>query len=283
MLFILLGSLAVPMWKTLALVAATLLVCMPASKCIARIVEKKAHTFTLGGASFVGAILVPWIILLVNDLQTTQADPPIPVAPALAAVTIAYALGEGVGRLGCISFGCCYGKPLSQCHPLVERMFSGHCFTFHGKTKKIAYASNLDGQKVLPIQALTSVLYVGTALVSILLFMHSMFMAAWVIAVVVTQGWRAFSETLRADFRGDGSISAYQVMAIIAAAYILLMAILLPKGSIESPDLLRGLHTIWSPGFLLLLEGLWLAIFLYTGRSKVTGSTIAIHVYRERI
>ena len=159
-----------------------------------------------------------------------------------------------MGRLACISFGCCYGKPLSQCHPLVERILGGRCFTFHGKTKKIAYASDLDGQKVVPIQALASVLYVGTALVSIMLFMHSMFMAAWVISVVVTQGWRAFSETLRADFRGDGIISAYQVMAIIAAAYIPLMAILLPQGSIESPDLLRGVHIIWSPGFLSCLK-----------------------------
>jgi prolipoprotein diacylglyceryltransferase len=282
-LFILMGSLAVPAAKTLAVVAVTLLLCMPASKLIARTVEKKAYTFTVGGASFVGAILVPFIIFLVNGFPGSPMDPAIPVVPALAAISIAYALGEGMGRLACISFGCCYGKPLSLCHPLVERAFSELCFTFSGKTKKIAYASGMDGQKVVPIQALTSTLYVGTALVSILLFMHSMFVAAYVIAVLVTQGWRAFSETLRADFRGDGRISAYQVMALVAAVYALLLALLLPHGSIGPPDLPRGLHAIWSPEFILLLQGLWLMIFSYTGRSKVTGSTLALHVFEDRI
>lgn len=282
-LLILLGSLSVPMAKTFAMVATTLLLCVPASKFVARIVEKKAHTFTVGGASFVGTILVPWIILLVDAFPWNQTMASIPPVPALAAVSIAYALGEGLGRLACISFGCCYGRPLSQCYPLVARAFRNFSFTFTGKTKKIAYASGLDGQKVVPIQAITSMLYVCTALVSILLFMNSRFLFAYLISALVTQGWRAFSETLRADYRGGGRISAYQVMAIVASIYAVFLPIMLPHAIVGQPDLSRGLHVIWCPGSLLLLQGLWLAIFLYTGRSRVTGSTLTLHVLEDKI
>jgi len=57
---------------------------------------------------------------------------------ALSAISISYAFGEGMGRLACISFGCCYGKPLSQSHPILRRVIENLSFTFHGKTKKIA-------------------------------------------------------------------------------------------------------------------------------------------------
>jgi prolipoprotein diacylglyceryltransferase len=283
MLFILMGSLAVPAAKTLAVVALTLLPCVPSSKFIAGIVEEKAYTFTVGGAAFLGAILLPLIILLVNRFPGTSIGPPIPLLPTLAAVSIAYALGEGMGRLACISFGCCYGKPLSLCHPAVAKIFTDRCFIFSGKTKKIAYASRMDGQKVVPIQALTSIIYLGAALASILLFLHSRFASAYIVSVVVTQGWRAVSETLRADFRGDGWISAYQVMAVITALYALLLLPALPNASNGSPALWSGLSAVWNPGFLLLLETLWVAIFLYTGRSKVTGSTLALYVHQDRI
>ncbi len=283
LLMILMGSLAVPTRKTLAMVATTLLLCVPASRFVARIVEKKAHTFTVGGASFVGSILVPWIILLVDRFPWNQPMASIPALPALAALSIAYALGEGLGRLACISFGCCYGKPLSNCQPLVAKVFGSFSFTFSGETKKIAYASGLDGQKVIPIQALTSMLYVCTALVSILLFMDSRFLFAFLLSSLVTQGWRAFSEMLRADYRGGGRISAYQAMAIVASIYALLLPMMLPQTTVEPPDLVHGLRDLWSPESLLLLQGLWLAVFIYTGRSRVTGSTLTLHVFEDRI
>ena len=66
-----------------------------------------------------------------------------PMLETMGAIFIAYAFGEGIGRLACISFGCCYGKPLSECNPLIERIFQRWNFAFQGKTKKIAYASIL--------------------------------------------------------------------------------------------------------------------------------------------
>ena len=41
----------------------------------------------------------------------------------LAALAIGYILGEGLGRLACLSFGCCYGKPLDQCGKVVSILF----------------------------------------------------------------------------------------------------------------------------------------------------------------
>jgi len=37
-------------------------------------------------------------------------------------------------------------------------------FTFHGKTKKIAYASQMEGIKVVPIQAITAIVYLMAVL-----------------------------------------------------------------------------------------------------------------------
>lgn len=54
--------------------------------------------------------------------------------PIMAAMAVAYTLGEGLGRLGCISFGCCYGKAIDTCHPLVRRIFSKTPFIFKGAT-----------------------------------------------------------------------------------------------------------------------------------------------------
>jgi hypothetical protein len=205
------------------------------------------------------------------------------VVPTLAALSIAYAFGEGMGRLACISFGCCYGKALSQSHPVIRKLFARHSFTFLGKTKKIAYASGLDGEKVIPIQAVTSVLYVATGLAGAFLYLSSRYTAAFVLATVVTQGWRSLSETLRADYRGEGRISAYQVMALIGIIYSLVIPALFPAVPASPPDLSAGLKILWSPGTLLFLQALWIAMFLYTGRSMVTGSTLSLYVHKDRI
>jgi hypothetical protein len=51
---------------------------------------------------------------------------------------IAYAFGEGLGRLACISFGCCYGVALPEAHPLLRHMFDRWHFVFSGSMKKIS-------------------------------------------------------------------------------------------------------------------------------------------------
>lgn len=282
-LLILMGSVGISPLGTALLVVSLLACCVPASRLVARIVEKKAHTFTVGGAVFVGILITPALISMINLTAGTALFFPIPTMPAYAAIAIAYAFGEGLGRLACISFGCCYGKPLSSSPPLLRRIFSGHGFVFSGSTKKIAYAGGMAGVEVIPIQAVTAVLYCACGLLAAWLFLESRFSAAFLTATITTQGWRSFSETMRADYRGEGKISAYQIMGVIGVVYAAGAAILLYEPPFDLPDLSAGLSVLWNPAIILFLQSIWLVIFLYTGRSTVTGAEISFHVHKDRI
>jgi hypothetical protein len=283
MFLILIGSLSTPLIASLSLLTLLLAICLPAAKMMAFLIEKKQNTFTVGGASFIGIIAAPWIILLTNVTAGKWLGFYITPINALAAMSIAYTLGEGIGRLACISFGCCYGKPLAECSPLINKIFQRHNFIFSGKTKKIAYAHKLDGQRVIPIQALTAVIYSLTGLAGCYLFLKGFTTAAFVLTLIVTQLWRAFSEFLRADYRGKGKISGYQIMASIACLYGLLMAYMFNDTYTVTPDLVLGLANIWNPAVLIFLLALWIATFFYMGKSRVTNSLIEIHVLRGKI
>lgn len=280
---VLMGALSVPLPATLALAGTLLAACIPSSKAIARIVEKKRHTFTIGGASFVGFLTAPWAIFLINRASPGPEGLTIPLLPALAALSIAYIFGEGIGRLACISFGCCYGRALSDSHPILQRLFGRLSFIFRGDTKKIAYASAMDGKKVLPVQGITCVVYAAAGLLGLAFFLAARPAASFVLCVATAQGWRCLSECLRADFRGSGKITAYQWMAAMAVLYSGLVAIYFDTPSMPEPDITAGLATMWNPAVILALEGLWVFSFLYTGRSMVTGSLLHFYVRKDRI
>jgi hypothetical protein len=282
-LFALLGAVGVPVTGSTAVAAGVLGVCVPAAKVVARMVERKSATFTVGGASFLGILIAPCVLWLTNALIGARLGVHVPVGAALAAILAAYALGEGAGRLACISFGCCYGRPVATSHPVCRTLFGTLHFTFTGRSKKAVYEGGLDREPVVPIQAITAVVYVASGLCGIWLFLRGAFLTAFLGVALVTHVWRALSETLRADYRGPGRISAYQIMAGVGALYAVVVSLVLPAPEAVRPDILAGLRTLWSPWFILLLQGLWVAIFLYTGRSMVTGATISIYVVKERI
>jgi hypothetical protein len=283
-LFFLLGAIGIPLSGTAALATFLLALCVPASRLVARVVEKKAHTFTVGGAVFVGVLLAPGVVLFLNRILGPTFGLHLPLPAALAALIIAYAFGEGLGRLACISFGCCYGRRLSAAPAWIQRAFASRCFTFMGKTRKIAYAGGLEGEKVLPVQALTAILYTGCGLGGIYLFLHAHFATAFLLPLLVTQGWRVLSEILRDDYRGRGRFSAYQLMGLIAILYGVGALLLLPPATpIPTPTIAAGLSLLWRPASLLFLQSLWLVIFFYTGRSTVTGSRLSFHVHQDRI
>lgn len=276
---ILMGALDLPWTKTLFIVVFILVISVPSAGFVAKIVEKKASTLTVGGASFVGMLVAPFILLAFNFAGSYN----VPMIPFLAAMITSYAYGEGIGRLACISFGCCYGKPLSECGQFIQKLFSGASFVFTGKTKKIAYESGLDEQRVIPIQAITSIVYVGTGLVSTLLFLQGFYTGALTIAVCCTQLWRFVSEIFRADFRGRGRLSVYQLMSLSLVFYPFLIAAFFPAEKYLSSDIVRGLKEILSPFLIICLQGIWVLVFLYLGKSKVTGATMSFHVYKDRI
>jgi prolipoprotein diacylglyceryltransferase len=241
LLLILLGATQVSLTGTLLVTIIILAVCIPASRVVAIVVEKKRHTFTVGGASFVGILLAPWCILLVeHGMNTFAGGCHLPMLPVMAAMSIAYTLGEGLGRLGCISFGCCYGKAITDCNLFVQRLFSRAAFIFQGPTKKAIYEGKLGGQPLVPIQAMTCILYCLTVIAGSFLFLRSHFTASLILNISVSQIWRIFSETLRADFRGFSRISAYQKMGGLAVFYVLLVVMFTQPPQLIDPNIGHG-------------------------------------------
>lgn len=284
LLLILFGAMHISISGALTATAIVLLVSVPAAKIVAILVEKKHHTFTIGGASFVGIIIAPWaLVLSSNIISNFSAPPTLPVVPVLAAMSVCYTLGEGLGRLGCISFGCCYGKPVSQCSSWLQSLFRKMNFCFTGPIKKAVYEGKLSGQELVPIQAVTAVLYTATALAGCFLILHSWYQLALLFSIVVSQGWRIVSEAFRADFRGFSKISAYQKMGLVAIVYIAVVAGFLPHETTSHPQLEAGLRYLWHPGVILGLQIMWLAFFIMFGKSTITMSEVTINLREERI
>jgi prolipoprotein diacylglyceryltransferase len=284
---LLMGALGAARDRAVLVLALVLGIALPAARLVARLVERKRNTFTVGGASFLGLLASPLAVWLANTVRWSGQVPtePLALVPTLAALCTAYSLGEGVGRLACISFGCCYGKRLTDTGPLTRRLFAAVPFRFAGATRKIAYASGWENTPVVPIQAVTSVVCLGIGLGGMALLLGGAYRTALLLTGVGSQLWRVGSECLRADHRGAGRLSAYQAMGLTAAIFTAAIALWTRVGTpaLSPPDALAGLRLLWHPGMLLLLQALWAAMFLYTGRSTVTGSCLSFHVHHERV
>jgi len=283
LLLILLGSMKISLAGTLLATGMVFAVSMPAARTVAILVEKKRHTFTIGGASFVGMIFAPLCIIAAREMLIGFTECYLPLFPVMAAMAIAYTLGEGLGRLGCLSFGCCYGKPLKECSPLVQKLFTTTATVFHGPTKKVEYEGRLCGEPLVPVQAITSVIFSMTALGTAWLFLTGHFAPALFICIMVTQTWRFVSETLRADFRGFGKISAYQKMSGLAVVYIAGISLIPQTDILSQPAILKGIGQLWHPGVILGLQLAWLVFFFYFGRSTVTSSLVSFSLLKERV
>jgi len=280
----LLAAAGMPFSAVLLLTGVIMAAALLAAKLIARMVERKKNTLTVAGGATAGLYLMPVAVWAANHFfpDLTHA---MPLMPVMAALATGYIIGEGVGRLACISFGCCYGKPLTDINGFGRRFFSRFACVYEGETKKIAYASGLTGVKVVPIQAVTSFLYVHIGLAGIYLFLEGHFAFCFALTAIFALVWRVFSERFRADYRGEGRVSPYQIMAMVNVLFCL--ALLLTASSappaIPYVDLRAGLRALWDPAALVFFQLLWLALFLYTGFSRVTGSIISFHVRKESI
>ncbi len=283
-LFFILLSSAGGTWLIIGAVSAGIMILfVPAAKVMAYIVEGKRNTITVGGASFVMFIAAPWIVKFCNQIFAGTGAIPVDETVFLASLSAAYALGEGFGRLACISFGCCYGKPLNELPLFLREIFSKWNFIFSGSTKKISYHDHLDGSPVVPVQGITAVLYTVTASVSAYLFLEEKYLAAFFLSMAVTQGWRFTSEFLRADYRGETRISAYQVMSLLLLPYFGVYMIFFRTTASHPADILAGIRFLWNPAFFLLLPAIWVISLVYTGISSVTASEISIFVLKDRI
>jgi hypothetical protein len=283
LLLILLGAAGLSLPGTALVSIIMMAFCLPASRIVAFLVERKRHTFTVGGASFVGILLAPWCTLLVERIMNIYTDCYLPMLPVLAAMAVAYTLGEGLGRLGCISFGCCYGKAIRDCGPFIQGLFSRTTFIFRGATKKAIYEGKLNGQPVVPIQAITCILYCLTAIAGSSLFLQGRYKTALILSVSVSQIWRVLSETLRADFRGFSTLSAYQKMGGLAVVYVLLVVLFIQDPQTARPVIGYGISLLWQPGIIIGLQIFWLIAFAVFGRSTVTTSTLSFQLVRENL
>ncbi len=117
---LLLASIHVSMLVAVILISGMLVFCVPASRLVAAIVEKKSNTYTIAGAAFVAAMLLPPLVWLGGKLLAGRGLT-LYAVPTLAAAAIAYALAEAIGRLACMSFGCCYGMPLRDATPRLAK------------------------------------------------------------------------------------------------------------------------------------------------------------------
>lgn len=258
-------------------------VSIPASRIMARLVENKRHTFTVGGAFFCGLLLGPLSTVAVNKFLRYAGYPEIDMMALLAALSIGYTLGEGLGRLACVSFGCCYGKPLKECSRITRVLFGRFFFVFTGATKKAVYEGALEGERLLPIQGITCLLNTAIAMVSAYLFLKAQYVEAFLLSLIVSQVWRIISETLRLDFRGFGTISVYQKMSLAALPYILILAHLVPPPTLPDPSIIQGLSIFVQPVPMISIQLLWGILFWVFGRSKVTSSRVSFQVIQEHI
>ena len=279
---VLLSSIGTPLPIIAGLLVAVLAICLPASRLVAWLIEGKRNTFTIAGSAFLGAIILPPGLWLIERALLRWFDVQIWALPILASVAIVYALSESIGRMACLSFGCCYGKPLREASPRVEKLFEHFPTVFQGRTKKAAYASDLADEPLIPVQAVTAIIFALTGLIGLAFFLAGYWRPAGLIPALGTWGWRALSENLRADYRGEQKTSAYQVMALIAMAYASGAFLLLPGGG-PLPNLAAGLVQVASASVIVPLQVLWAVLFLYYGRSRVTGSVVSFHVVTERL
>jgi prolipoprotein diacylglyceryltransferase len=283
-LFVLLtGSLAIPMWQAWLFLAPLMLICMPATIFLARLIEKKTATSSVVGAIFMALTLTPWLVMAIRALLQDRLAPGFEVMPMMAAVSICYVLGEGLGRFACISFGCCYGRPMEEAPSWVRLLFSRWQFVFIGATKKVSYEGGLEGRPVVPIQAITSLVLGLIGFGGLFLFLRGAFNAALWLSCLGSALWRIYSESLRADFRGHARITAYQKMTLLAAVFASFMPFWFPAADLPEPVLAKGLTALWNPGVLLGLQALWVMILAKAGLSQVTSATIEFHVLENKI
>ena len=279
---VLMASVNVPVRASLPMLGIVLALCLPATRVVARLVEGKQHTSSIAAGVFVGLLLAPMVVAVIDACggDRTAAS----MSPTLAAMTVAYVLGEGLGRLACISFGCCYGKPITEVGPVARRVFERFHFAFYGETKKIAYASGLEGIKVVPIQAITAALYLAIGLAGMFLFLESFYRITYALTILGSQTWRVYSENLRADERGGGRLlTTYQKMALGGIGYAVGVLTLLPPTVDLTPDIALGIAALWDPVVIVFLQAIWAVMFVVTGWSMVTGSVLTFHVHRDRI
>jgi hypothetical protein len=274
----LIGAMAQPLTPAALFAGALLAVGIPASKLVARWVEG-VPGHTIGGAVFVVAVASVPAMIATQWVSRELALSPFNPGIVIAAACVAYVLGEAIGRLACLSFGCCYGRPIAQCTSLQKALYSRLTETYRGRFKKIAYAGGLNDHPVIAVQAIACAVLFVLFLVSLWFFWKGMLGAAIVVSFGASQLWRAYSEQLRADFRGREGFTVYQGMAIIGAVLSIVLAWVYASAELGAqlkPSAYLGWKTVAQLEVILACQALVLLILFYMGRSSITSSRLEL-------
>jgi len=277
---VLLLSVGVTFFEIALIMVIIFLICIPASKIIAYIIEKNKTGFTVGGAVFIGVLVSPLAIYLGLFLSSNKSNFTLLFLPIISAMAIGYIFGEGVGRIGCLSFGCCYGKSVDELKSRILKKFFSRFYTIYtGRLKKAQYASNLCNKKTVPVQSIGIILYNFTGLIGVYLFLKGNFYGALIVTVFVSQIYRFFSEFLRDDYRGEGKISPYQKMALLNVIVVLIYSVIF-KNNGYSPliDLNYALQKIFEIKTIIFFILIFAITFIYTGVSTATYSIVTFRL-----
>lgn len=129
-----------------------------------------------------------------------------------AALGLVLPLFEAFSRLGCHSYGCCFGRTLtaSEAHgasrPLLWRLVPVPATVYRGSAAAAVRARpELRGQALFPVQRISAVVYaMQFAAVAAMVWCGwmSVVAAGWM-SVLLHAGVRLVTEQVRDDFRGD--------------------------------------------------------------------------------
>lgn len=280
----LIGSARQPLAYGLLFAGLLLLVAVPASKWVARWVEG-VPGHTIGGATFAAMVVAFPSVELVAAVAAHSPNVRLDVTALIAAASIAYAFGEAIGRLACLSFGCCYGRPIDATTPLQRALYSRFTETYRGRFKKISYASGLCDRPVIAVQAISCVVLLALGVIALWCFWHGAAGVAIVVALGGSQLWRAYSEQLRADYRGREGFTVYQGMALLGALAALVFTLAYPVSAdyrAQPPSAITGWFALARIEVLLAIQLLALGILFYMGKSSITSSRLELILHAPR-
>ncbi len=72
-------------------------------------------------------------------------------------------------------------------------------------------------------------------------------------------------------------------MGALAIFIALALFSFLPAEDAITPDLSAGIEAAWHPAVVLFLQSLWAIVFVWFGKSMVTGAEISFHLHHDRI
>ncbi len=278
-----------PGYSSIMIIAVLLPIFMSAiasAKILASLVEKKKNVLSVGAALFTAFLISPIVTFAVNKYMSPFYGKSIDFIFFLTSASVSFLFGEGMGRLACVSFGCCYGKQVKTLKGVLYKIFSVFFIRFTGDTKKISYASNLQGKKIVPIQIITAFIYIFSGSLCMYLLLDGRVMASFLISSLCIFVWRLLSEFLRCDYRGGGKISVYQIFSVISIFLVILISFtcnIFSYNDSQNYEIYSAILKLWDPAYILMIQGLWIFCFIYTGKSQVTGSKIRFHINENEI